>query len=67
MLSEKNSDIHIVDVQTNLDRKEEAFRITLEYCNQYPNLSGIYITGGGVSGVTSALEVAERDSDVRIV
>lgn len=67
VLAEKYPGIHIVDVQTNQDRKEEAFRITLEYCNQYPNLSGIYITGGGVSGVTSALEVAERDSTVRVV
>ena len=67
VLAEKYPGIHIVDVQTNQDRKEEAFRITLEYCNQYPTLSGIYITGGGVSGVTSALEVAERDSTVRVV
>ncbi len=57
----------IVDVQENQDRKEDAFRITLEYCNKYPDLDAIYITSGGVSGVGSALDIAGLAKKVHII
>ena len=50
-ISETRPDIKIVGISENQDKKEDAFRITLEYCNKLPDLDGIYITGGGIAGV----------------
>lgn len=59
--------LHIAEVRENQDHKEDAFKITLEYCNKYPNLKGIYITGGGISGVGHALEIAGMAGKLRVV
>ena len=59
--------LKIVEIRENQDRKEEAFKTTLEYCNRYPNLKGIYITGGGIGGVGSALEIAGRAREMKVV
>ena len=66
-LLECGDSFSILSVQENQDRKEDAFRITLEYCNRCPALDAIYITGGGVAGVGSALEIAEMDHRVRVI
>lgn len=59
--------LKIVEVQENQDRKDEAFRITLETLNNYPDLNAIYITSGGVAGVGHALEIAGRVSRVKVI
>lgn len=61
------SNLRIIEIQENQDRKEEAFKITLEYCNHYPELKGIYITGGGISGVGSALEIAGKAGEIKVI
>lgn len=66
-LAEVDSNFKILDIQDNQDKKEDAFRITLEYCNNYPDLGAIYLTSGGVTGVVSALEVAEKSPQVKII
>ena len=48
-LAEVDSNFKILDIQENQDKKEDAFRITLEYCNNYPDLGAIYLTSGGVT------------------
>ncbi len=59
--------LKIVEVRENQDRKDEAFKITLEYCNRYPNLKGIYITGGGIGGVGSALDIAGKAGQIKVI
>ena len=66
-LAEMHPDFKIVDVQENKDRKEDAFRITLEYCNKYPNLGAIYLTSGGIAGIASALEIAGHDPRIKVI
>lgn len=66
-IRESRPDIKIVDIQSNQDKKEKAFEITLEYCNKFPLLSGLYITGGGIAGVGSALNIASRCSDIHVI
>lgn len=61
-LKESFPDITIVAEQPNQDRSDEAFRLTKEYLQQYPALSGIYITGGGVQGVGQALDLHKKDN-----
>lgn len=66
-MQESYPDIKIVDVQENQDRKEDAFRIVLEYTNKYSNLKGIYITGGGIAGVGNALSVVGLQGSVKVI
>lgn len=66
-LSLRYPNLNIVEIRENQDRKEEAFKTTLEYCNRYPNLKGIYITGGGIKGVGNALELTRKDKEIKVV
>lgn len=66
-LAERFPALRIVEIAENQDHKEDAFKITLEYCNKYPNLKGLYITGGGISGVGNALEIAGKAGKLRVV
>lgn len=66
-LGESYPKIQILEIRSNQDRKDDAFKITLEYCNKYPDLAGIYITGGGVAGVGSALDIAGRTASVHVI
>ena len=59
--------LRIAEVRENQDRKEEAFKITLEYCNRYPDLKGIYITGGGIGGVGAALDIAQKAGKIKVI
>ncbi|MBL7006382.1 MAG: LacI family DNA-binding transcriptional regulator [Spirochaetia bacterium] len=60
-------EITIRAVKENQDRTESAFRIMLEYCNSYPDLKGLYITGGGCAGVCRALEAAEKTGRIKVI
>lgn len=66
-LAESYPAFNILDIQENQDRKEDAFRITLEYCNKYPDLNAVYLTSGGIAGVQTALEIAGKTNQVKIV
>lgn len=66
-LAESFADSVILNVQENQDRKEDAFRITLEYCNRYPDLNAVYLTSGGIAGVCSALDVAGKKEAVKVI
>jgi LacI family transcriptional regulator len=66
-LQEASSCINVLEVQENQDRKEDAFKITLEYCNQHPQLKGLYITGGGIAGVGSALSLLNLSHNVAVI
>ncbi len=64
---ESGNTMEIVEIQENQDRKEDAFRITMEYCNHYPDLKGIYITGGGIAGVGRALDLVRPDHKIHVI
>lgn len=66
-LKESDRNATILEVQENGDRKEDAFRITLEYCNKYPDMNAIYITGGGVDGVATALDIAGKQKEIHLI
>ncbi len=66
-LKETSSPVNIFAVQENQDRKDEAFKITLEYCNQHPQMKGLYITGGGVAGVGSALSLLNLSHKIAVI
>lgn len=66
-IRETGSAITIIETQENQDRKDEAFKITLEYLNQYPGLTGIYVTGGGIGGVGSALDLLNPTRRIHVI
>ncbi|MCI8558454.1 MAG: substrate-binding domain-containing protein [Lachnospiraceae bacterium] len=66
-LKQKYSNFDIVEIRENQDHKEEAFKITLEYCNKYPELKGLYITGGGIIGVGRALDIARKSEKLKVI
>ncbi|MBA4698086.1 MAG: substrate-binding domain-containing protein [Ruminococcus sp.] len=66
-LKESSSPLHVLEVQENQERKDDAFKITLEYCNQHPDLKGLYITGGGIAGVGSALNLLNLSHKIAVV
>lgn len=57
---ESKKHINIVKIIENFDKKEIAFSATLELINKYPNIKGIYVTGGGIYGVGNALKLANK-------
>lgn len=63
----EESNLNIVDIQENQDRRELAFKIALEYCNKYPNLKGIYLSGSSSNGVYKALALADKLHNVKII
>ena len=62
-----NASYDILDIQENQDRKDEAFKLTLSLLNQHPDLDGIYVTGGGIGGVGSALDIASPKKRIKVV
>ena len=58
-IKESCPSLNIVAIKENQDRTEAAFRIVLEYLKSYPNLQGLYITGGGCAGIAKAVELVE--------
>lgn len=66
-IAKSKAPLKIVDVQENQDSKENAFRYTLDYCNRYPNLKGIYLGGGGLIGVNNALSLANKKYQIKVV
>lgn len=66
-LSDSSAPFVIADVQTNKDQGKKAFTITMKYLKDYPDLKGIYITGGGASGVASALRISGLAGKVKLI
>lgn len=50
----------------NQDRDDLAFSGTLDLIERNKNIGGIYITGGGISGVANAIEYLKR-KDIRLI
>lgn len=59
--------VTILDVAESQDQSEQVFEITLQYCKRYPDLAGIYLTSGGVTGCAKALAVAQKAHSVHLV
>ncbi len=57
----------MIGIKENQDQEDRAFELTLEYCSRYPNLSGIYITSGGVMGCARALAITGKSPRVKLV
>jgi len=66
-LQEACPNLRVVEVKENQDKTETAFRIILEYLKKYPEMNGIYITGGGYAGVGRALEMTGMTEKIKVI
>lgn len=66
-LGESHKPFQIIGVEPNQDTKERAFQITMDYLSSHPKLKAIYITGGGVAGIASALQMTGKTRKVKVI
>ncbi len=66
-INDFHADLDIVRVEENQDRTETAFQITMSYLKAFPDLRGIYITGGGAAGVGKAIDLAEKSGKIKLI
>lgn len=66
-IEEFESGLQIINIVENQDKKQLAFEQTLKYAENYPALKGIYVTGGGVSGVGEALRTIGKHKEVKLI
>lgn len=66
-IEESIKNLTILEIRENEDRKEDAFRHTLDFLHKYPDINGIYIAGGGVPGVASALAIEKKENEIAFI
>ena len=54
----------LLDARSTFETAPIAREITEELLNQHPDLSGLYVAGGGISGVCAALRESGRAKDI---
>ncbi len=67
MLGKSGACIQTVSIDENQDKDELSYDIVKSYCKLYPQLKGIYITGGGVSGLGRALSEVGKARKIKVV
>ena len=66
-IKEEYSAVEIVKIVENEDMDDNALALTLSLCEEIDNLKGIYITGGGASGLGKALKILKLERSVKVV
>jgi len=66
-LASSFSGIQLVGISENKDRDDLAFDEVIQFCKKYPDLEGIYLTGGGAGGLGNALKVCNMEKQVKVV
>lgn len=66
-LSTRYPSLQIVDIVENMDRNDLAHAQAIDLVNRYPDLAGIYITGGGILGLGRALQAMNQSGKIRVV
>ena len=66
-LGKSDLGIELVGIMENQDQDEAAFEQVIKFCSDYPDLKGIYITGGGTKGLGNALKIAKKAKQVKVI
>jgi LacI family transcriptional regulator len=62
-LREHAPDAVVIHTEATFEDDDKAYRITAKLLREFPDLSGLYVAGGGISGVIAALrENGQSDS-----
>jgi LacI family transcriptional regulator len=66
-LRESAPDFVLIDPVATLERDEYAFEATLNLLRQRPDISGLYIAGGGIEGVLKAVKETDGERPLTII
>ena len=66
-VAESHADLVIVEVEENQDKTDTAFQLMLKYSHSHPELKGVYITGGGCSGIGRALDLNGTTGKIKVI
>ncbi|MCK5735496.1 MAG: LacI family DNA-binding transcriptional regulator [Spirochaetaceae bacterium] len=66
-LEDSESKLEIVSIDENRDRDEKAFDIIMDYSEKYPDIKGIYLTGGGAIGLKKGLKICGMEKNVKVI
>ena len=66
-LDKYKSKIKIIDIRENQDKEGLAYEYTVDIVDKYPNIRGIYITGGGAMGVGKALKRLGKEKKIKVI
>jgi len=59
-LEKSDHGLKLVGIAECQDEDNAAFDQVLKFCSEYPDLKGIYITGGGTRGLGKALKIVKK-------
>jgi LacI family transcriptional regulator len=59
--------IEIVDTIENLDQDALSFELTWALLEKFPNLNGIFIAAGGISGAGKAVKLAGKGNAIKMI
>ena len=66
-LTVSTAGLQVVGDDENRDKDELAFDIVRDFCERFPALKGIYLTGGGAYGLGKALKICGMDKQVKVI
>ncbi len=66
-LSASKSGLKTVAINENQDKDELSYDLVMSFCKNNPDLKGIYVTGGGVTGVGNALKECNMHNKVKVI
>jgi LacI family transcriptional regulator len=68
-MRENAPDFHVSDTLLTHEEPENAFRVVRKLIEEEPDLRGVFVNGGGISGVLRAIRELppERRSEIRVV
>lgn len=66
-LAKSISKLKVVAINENLDQDDLSFKIVKDICKCFPDLKGIYLTGGGSYGLGKALKNCGMEKQVKVI
>lgn len=66
-LREHAPDVHLLPTEATYEDDDRAFAITVRLLQESPDLAGIYVAGGGVGGVITALRTRDASHPQPVV
>jgi len=66
-IAEEQKNIEIIKTVENEDLDSKAFELTLSICEKINDLDGIYLTGGGASGLGKALKILGLEKKIKVI
>jgi LacI family transcriptional regulator len=64
---ENAPEFEVLNTLVDLEARQSTYDAVAELLSRHPDLTGLYITGGGMEGAIGAIRDAKRDRDLHVV